>query len=1350
MNLTSYLARRLRFTDRGGDLRTVDEAGMLAIPGAKIILAEPGMGKSELLRQAGHALGVELLTASRFMRVKNASRLVEPGKPLLIDGLDEAMARREGDAVDEILAQLEEAGSPDFVLSCRAREWQARTISGLRPLYGAEPTVFTIEPFDDQEALAFLARRHPKADAEHVLNHLNEHGLSDLHRNPLTLGLMGRVAETDKALPRTRADLFARVCTLVWPEHDPDRQDLGLAKLGEEQALSAAGAIAAGLILAGAEAVSLVGLAHLQEGDVLLADLASLPGAEAASVIVSSKLFVSVGVGRAKPIHRVIGEYLGARWLARHAATPRAQRRLLAQLHGNGVPVSLRGLHAWLTIHSPVMAEPVIAADPYGVLRYGEAAALTTAHADRLFEALRRLAADDPYFRSADWDGHTAAGLAVPALQSKIDAVIASASSNEQLRSLLIEAVRGTPMAAELGMKLEATTLSGDRFYRARESAAEALLPHRDRDWWRSTIELLRDQGTEDATRLARSLIDRIDCDVSDDLLVSTLLAEMGVLVCPLPRSRHVHHVTMRSYRWLLRGLPTDRLCGVLDLLAEYSGLLESRDWQSWYDVADVVAGLMVRAIDEGAVGPAQAPSFWCWLGSIGRNGHWDRESRRELKDRLGARDDIRRAIQLHAFSDRRRGSPVWQIDLALRSRMIALSDRPTDVACILDRFADADNRDEALREIWRELMHLGTSSGKVDSDVRASGAKFQRDDAQLAAFVRKLEHPEKSAWELKHELQAAERERERKARWRTRFEARRRDYAAQRPAICSGSLTAIVDPARAYLGDTYLGDVERGKPPLERVALWLGPDLRDDVIMGFEAALHRADLPTAATVADGIARNTIYSYCHVILAGLLARLRAGSGFDSLSSEVLRVGLLICLDDLTWCADKDKDVKDLRKALEPLVFATPEARENFARLWIEPALAAGCSYVRGLYQLAHDADWQATGGALAAGWLTAYPNVPENIELELVDCLTYAGALTPLAAIAATRASGVYRNFDHMLSWLAIEALVQFDKVRPDIEGIGIKHPQFIWFLRNRFQFERRNAGIPVTVVQAKWIVSEFRQIWPYAVLRGSGWGDTNPYDATNFLHALIGRLANDTGDEATEALRTLAAEPADSYSELILHMAAEQRQKRAEEALEPLPPVRLEELLTEGPPSNADDLKSLVFEELTLAQAKLIGDDLDQVRDFWGDDGVPYDENRCRDRLAAMIGPELMRYGVQRVTEADMPKSKRADLAFACGALQLPLEVKGQWHSKVWDAATDQLDAQYLIDWRSGERGIYCVLWFGDLPAKDGRRLKAPPNGLNAPTTAEEMKAMLIDRIPEARRRFIDVVVLDFVAGKP
>ncbi len=248
----------------------------------------------------------------------------------------------------------------------------------------------------------------------------------------------------------------------------------------------------------------------------------------------------------------------------------------------------------------------------------------------------------------------------------------------------------------------------------------------------------------------------------------------------------------------------------------------------------------------------------------------------------------------------------------------------------------------------------------------------------------------------------------------------------------------------------------------------------------------------------------------------------------------------------------------------------------------------------------------------------------------------------------------------------------------------------------------------------------------------------------------MIDRIADDTSIAASEGLQRLTAGPPDSYSELIRHMAAEQRQKRAEQDFSALMPADLAALIEDGPPGNIEDLKALMLEELRVAQAKLIGDDLNTVVEFWNDQGIPRDENRCRDRLAAMIGPELARYDIQRMTEADMPKVKRADLAFARGTMQLPMEVKGHWHAEVWDAASGQLDAQYLIDWRSEQRGIYCVLWFGEVPAATNRRLKVHPDGLSAPTNAEEMRTMLIARIPEARRPLIDVVVIDLTSGKP
>ena len=1343
MTAINYFSRFLRKSDEQGQAQIVDDTEILAIAGPKVVLGEPGMGKSELIQELGRRLDVQPVDASRFMHSQDPSRFVVAGKPLLIDALDEAVARHEGDAVVLILERLEAAGSPEFILSCRAREWQSRSATRLRQIYGVEPIIFSLEALSRAEASSFLVQRYPTVDAAYVISHLEAHGIADLYGNPLTLGLMGQVAEYDAQLPATRAALFERVCTLIWPEHDSDRHDLGLGRITADQALSAAGAIMAGLLLAGAEAVNLLGPAQSQDNDVRLVDLEQLPEAGAARAIIASKLFQSVGVGRAKPIHRVIAEFLGARWLAQQATAKRAQRRLLAQFHGAGaVPASLRGLHAWLAFHSAAMAPAVIAADPFGVLRYGETVNLTAEHADCMLGALKSLAEIDPYFGAQDWDRHTAKGLMNPNLRTKIEAIISSTESNGHLRAVLIAGLKDTPLARDVADALGTVALSTERFYRERQDAAAALMPYRDRAWWQQTIANLRIQGTADSTRLARNLIQEFDCDVPDELMVETLLAEMGLTICPLPPTGAERVRTYRHYGRIVDMMPATRLTNVISLLADHASLVDYSDWQSQNDLAEIVALLMVRAIDEKKVSPCDAAALWSWLGTFKHTRTSSRKATESLKLRLEEHDTLRRAVQLYALYEARPRPTIWMSQIDLDERFIGLAGRPKDVIWFLERLSAADNNDQGLREDWRDLMRFGIGRNGFDLDLRAAGRQFQAGDLQLEDFAHKLETPKKQPWQLKRERDAAKHERKK----RIDFETRRRRYAAKRAELRAGEFAVTLDPAKVYLGEFH--DLDREQPPNDRLVEWFGLELGSDAMAGFEAVLHRSDTPSSAAIAQSFADSRRWNYCYAIMAGLLARQRSGRGFADLSTEVRTTGLLLCHD--TYYMSESDDLPLLRDALEQVVLLTAKDRENFARLWLEPSLAACFSHVSGLYTLARDEHWHPTAAALGSEWLIKFSNVPLNVEEQLVDCLTHSGALASLASVAAARHSMVFRNIEHLYTWLAVDVLTRFDMVLPDLSGIGVDHPEFIWALRDRFQLGGHGAMLRVSIAQAKWIVSQFRAQWPYTVLHGSGYGDDNPYNATDFLRTMINRIADDTSVDASEAMQALVTEPSDTYSDQIRHMAAEQRQKRAEEDFAPVPPSNLGALLTERPPSNADDLKSLVLEELMIAQKILNGDDLDQVRDFWGEAGVPYDENRCRDRLAALIGPELQRYGIQRITEADMPNTKRADLAFACSQLQLPMEVKGQWHPEVWQAATDQLDLKYLIDWRSEQRGIYCVFWFGDLPSRSGRRLQAPPEGVNTPTSADDMRKLLIELIPEARRAMIDVVVLDLTAGKP
>jgi hypothetical protein len=1339
---TEYFPRQLQLSMNQGRTRQIDEGELLEIAGPKIVLGEPGMGKSRLFQEIANRLGVKVVQASRFMQSGDPSRFVSEGKPLLIDGLDEAMSRHEGAAVDMVFAKLEDAGNPDFILCCRSREWQSRSVDSLQDIYDVEPSILTIEPFSRHEATSFLRQYHPQIDADLVLDHLEAQGIADLYKNPLTLGLMGQVAESDSALPATRAALFERVCGLTWPEHDRNRQDSGLGKISEEQALSAAGAISAGLLLAGADAVTLAGPGFVEDGDIRLAELECLTGTEAARAIFSSKLFLNVGAHRAKPIHRVIAEYLGARWLSQQAKNSRSQRRLLSQIQvGGSVPASLRGLHAWLAFHSSAMAKAVITADPFGVLRYGEVTDLTAEQAYCMFNALEALTEVDPFFRAQDWGSHSAAGLMTLPLRDKIESIITCAKSNAHLRSLLIEGLNGTPLAADLAETLEQIIFSSVYSYYERENAALALMPHRDRTWWQATIFKLYDACEEDAFQLARHLIEELNCDVADTVLVEVMLASMGLLVCPLPKIDGARLRPFRYYRPIVEMLESGRLIKVLTLLTEYATLMVDIDVEGTNDMAGAIASILTRAIDENRVTSLDASLLWISLGAMRLLDSYDTSEKKALQERLDASDELRHAIQKYALYDLMVQEPVRMVEYELNDRMIGLMWRPKDVIWFLEHLAHTNNKNTKARQDWCDLMQIASTKDGFDPDVREASKLFQAGDIGLEVFVYKLENPEKPPHQVKRELAAAER----LEKHRSAYEARRQEYLEHRAELQSGELQEILPVAMVYLGLHEIYD----NPGSQKDALvhWLGCELAEDAMAGLEAVLLRNGLPSPADVAASFAQSTTWNYCYAIMAGLLARQRSGLGFADVSAEIKTIGLLLCLNNQLGISAAE--VGSLREELEPHVVANDSERDDFARLWIDPSITARLSHIPGLQILTHDKQWQSTGVKLAISWLKGHADMPENIELAFIGCLTHAEQPNLLRPLAEARSGFVFDSTERMLTWRAIDVLVRFDTVQYDLCDVAILYPEFIWHLRRLFQSGRRGTVHLVSVAHAKWIISQFRKQWPVATLPSGSQGDRNPYDATDFLRALVNRIASDTSLEASKALQELISEPRDSYSDLILHMATEQRQKQAEEHFAAMQPGDLRRLLCDGPPSNMNDLKSLVLEELAITQQKLIGDDLDLVGLFWNDEGVPYNENLCRDRLAGLISPELDRYEVQRITEADMPKTKRVDLAFVRSQLQLPMEIKGQWHLEVWNAAEGQLEQRYMIDWRSQGCGIYCVLWFGPMRSDTGRRLQNPPDGLMAPRSASEMRSMLIELLPQSLRTLIDIVVIDFEAGK-
>lgn len=267
-----------------------------------------------------------------------------------------------------------------------------------------------------------------------------------------------------------------------------------------------------------------------------------------------------------------------------------------------------------------------------------------------------------------------------------------------------------------------------------------------------------------------------------------------------------------------------------------------------------------------------------------------------------------------------------------------------------------------------------------------------------------------------------------------------------------------------------------------------------------------------------------------------------------------------------------------------------------------------------------------------------------------------------------------------------------------------------------------------------------FGSHWPKAERPGGATsGDTNPWDASAFIERTIYAIANSPSPEATEALQSLTKGPAPSYADTARHALTLQRKARRDNEYVAPTVDQLQAVMANALPETIDDMRAYFADRIEAVQERMQGSNTDMWEAYWAD-ARPKGENFCRNRLVEHISGQLPP-SIRFEPEMHMPAQKRADIAAIRNLIGLPVEIKGQWHHDVWNAPVDQLDAKYTRDWHAEGRGVYIVMWFGNVPRK---QLPKHPEGLDRPNTPQALRQMLIDRIPEARRSQIDVFVIN------
>lgn len=321
--------------------------------------------------------------------------------------------------------------------------------------------------------------------------------------------------------------------------------------------------------------------------------------------------------------------------------------------------------------------------------------------------------------------------------------------------------------------------------------------------------------------------------------------------------------------------------------------------------------------------------------------------------------------------------------------------------------------------------------------------------------------------------------------------------------------------------------------------------------------------------------------------------------------------------------------------------------------------------------------------------------------------------------------------------------LLDYDNYRDLLTAYVEEEKTRLWPIREMTFPDRQQSGYwpQLTPAQNHFLITKFGPLWPTAEHPSSGWcGDQNPWDASQFIAARINALAVDLTDQAATLLKSLDNEEGlKGYQNHIKHVLVQQSRGRSEKHKSTPSLASVRNVLLQGEPINIDDIQALIMDELELLQRRLKDGPTNGVQPFWDGD-KPHGENYCRDRIVEHLTPYLeQKFKVRSHTEGTMPDSNRCDFLNTSGAMDLPVEVKGQWHREVWTAALAQLQ-NYTRDYRAQGRGIYLVLWFGRIAGKN------PPtiDGKQAPQTAQEMEALLHEQLTGKLSDFTRIFVLD------
>jgi len=1337
MNSTFYLERNITH-----DNKTYTETELLAASTHIVVLAEPGGGKTELMKSIAQKLNTPVLNASVFAYVGADKE----NRALIIDAVDE-VARIDQSGIHKLLALARTSQPNRVIMSSRSSEWGLASSSIFEKFLGVSPMIVRLREFDQDEQHAIFKHYAPAEDFFVFHTEVTRFSLDMLLPNPQFLKMFtDAYLESDRRFADKRS-IFALAVERLAKEANPDIPKASVS-LSVAQKITFSAEVYAKLLLSGAEGISTIDTIANRMYPMLPA---LFNGSTACYDILSTQLFKpGDNEDQHRPIHKIVAEYCAAAYLIKRIADPVDNLTLtkcLSVIAPNGTARDeLRGLLGWMAaLGNKSVQGFIIELDAYAVLANGDPSQLERSSKRQLLHRLKEIEAADPYFRRSDfWRRFSAAGFFTQDVVEEIKPLLAKGDEGH-LRDLILELLADSPVNNRLIPELVLIILNPNESKHVRTLASRCLLNVKEYDFI-GALAVLIFEASDISLNISAKIIEVTGPEKFDHKYLCGFLRVCANLY-PDHKEQFERVVGSRYFiKKIISCFPPHTLELLLD---ELTHNLHCHCRKRSYECdcrngISKVVGLMIDRYFESAQAPFDPVRIWQWTCNLNFHRQVQPDQSKSVQV-LRENDTLRQGIIAHVFgalTDRKEifNIRVEKFDEHLHSHS-GLHLWRNDYKFLLDLAFKIDNID-----LWASFLvshqRYKNKEEQGPDDLRAqirqhalSKPTFMREWARFNNAM-KLSQQEHQVRRFRH------------SRSKKRYDRKQREIRAanmkfvneNREIVESGRhWSCLVHFAELILMGPAKIELEFGNEKLVRTALRNCLDFITPEV---------PSLPElAALKCESKCRHSVM----ILYAACLEILRVEGNLECVNIELLTALRTNIHMGYNSVSTEERDA--LQTEIDRLIFPDNENAEKYLRQYVEPQLAQPCPHPE-IWMLGGEEVFSHSRAKLSIEWLRRFTDLSFDSVDALFEIAAQYGDREDLKEIIEVRCSEIMSSWPNptenedferkRIFWLVREfyflkniTATYWTWLKSDKDNL-----QYFYERSGRMNRSEHRAWPELVSIKVEAILDVFIEQWPHVELP-SHWGSDSPKKekAYRFLTDLIWSINSDIPDNAIPVLNRLLNDPrfTTQHKELQSIYAAQLR-KKALRDFEPPTPDEIVQRLDCDSVVTVEGLRQLVLQELNDFQKVIDGGEFNSADRFY-EKNERLDEVKSTEIIAERLNLRLQPQSISITPEHQLKGKNRSD--FTASKLigerrrLLVTEVKGQWHRELYSAASAQLYDRYSIHPDAEQQGIFLVIWFGESETVAGRKL----HGIK---TAQELKISIEARLPVDLRGLVDVFVLD------